>query len=258
MMARVGFIGTGEIASAMIETIAGDGHEITVSRRSEKVSARLERAYPGLRRAGNQEVLDASDIVVLSLLADTARRELPDLTFREDQAVISVIAGMSLDELARACAPASDLCVAIPLPPLPLGGTPLAAYPASGALAEIFGRHATIHACPSEEALNAHFAATGLLLPLLDQIDVGATWLAGFTGDREAAAGYLAGLLGGYCRMLTAPAAPDLERMRAGLGTEGGLNYTLSKALADNGTPAALRQGLDGLRARLGLPAETR
>lgn len=257
-MARVGFIGAGEIASAMIGTIAGDGHAITVSRRNEEVSARLERAHPGLRRADNQGVLDASDVVVLCLLAETARRELPGLRFRADQAVISVMAGMSLDELSRACAPATDICVAIPLPPLPLGGTPLAAYPASRALAELFGPHATIHACPSEEALNAHFAATGLLLPLLDQIDVGATWLAEFTGDRAAAARYLAGLLGGYCRMLTAPDAPDLARMRAGLGTEGGLNYTLSKALADNGTPAALTDGLDGLRARLGLPEKTR
>lgn len=253
-MAQIGFLGTGEIAAAMVRTIARDGHRITVSRRSQAVSAQLAQDYPGLRRAENQAVLDDSDIVVLSLLADTAREVLPGLRFRAGQTVISVMARMPLAELARLCAPASDICIAIPLPPLPLGGTPLAAFPGNARLREIFGPHAQIHPCRSEDEIAAHFAATGALLPLLDQIDVAAGWLAGFTGDQAGAASYLAGLVGGYCRLLTQEGAPDLAQLRAGLGTEGGLNQRLSQALRDSGAPKALRDGLDGLRPGLGLP----
>lgn len=253
-MARIGFLGAGEIASVMVQTIAGDGHQITVSRRSEQVSAALEAAYPGLRRAENQTVIDNSDIVVLCLLADVARAALPGLSFRKGQTVISVMARMSVGELQELCAPARDICMAIPLPPMPMGGTPLACYPENPRLTEIFGAHAQIHPCPSEAALNAHFAATGMLLPFLDQIDLTAGWLAGFTGDKGQASAYLAGLIGGYCRLLTGPEAPPLAQLRAGLGTEGGLNQTLSKALKDSGAHNALRDGLDGLRAGLNLP----
>lgn len=253
-MARIGFLGAGEIASVMVRTIAGDGHQITVSQRNERVSAALEAAHPGLRRAANQSVVDDSDIVVLCLLADVARADLPGLRFRKDQTVISVMARMSIDELRGLCAPVQDICVAIPLPPMPMGGTPLACFPENPRLTELFGAHAEIHPCPSEAALNAHFAATGTLLPFLDQIDIAAGWLADFTGDKTQASAYLAGLIGGYCRLLTGPGAPPLAQLRAGLGTEGGLNQTLSKALKDSGAHDALRDGLDGLRAGLNLP----
>ncbi|MCT7378077.1 NAD(P)-binding domain-containing protein [Chelativorans salis] len=253
-MARIGFLGTGEIASAMIQTIAGAGHDIVVSHRNERVSAELQMRHPGLRRAANQTVVDESDIVVLCLLADTARKELPNLVFGDGKTVISVMAGMPIAELERLCAPVTEICVAIPLPPMPLGGTPLAVYPENVCLHELFGPHVRIHACASEAMLNAHFAATGVLLPLLDQIDAAANWLSAFTDDRAEAASYLAGLIGAYCKLLTQETGTDLAQLRAGLGTEGGLNQYLSRTLADNGTLTALEAGLDGLRKRLQLP----
>ncbi|MDO5612642.1 MAG: NAD(P)-binding domain-containing protein [Paracoccus sp. (in: a-proteobacteria)] len=251
-MARIGFLGTGEIAAALVETMAGDGHQITLSRRSETVSQHLANRFAGVNRAENQQVLDNSDIVFICLLADTARQLLPELHLRPDQTVISVMARVSIAELQTLCAPATDICAAIPLPPISLGGTPLAAYPDNAALRHLLGRHATIHICASETDLAAHFAATGILLPLLDQIDSAAEWLASFTGDRNSATQYLAGLIGGYCRMLDQ--TPDLPRLRQGLSTEGGLNQTLSRKLADCGTPQALTQGLDSLRSGLNLP----
>ncbi|MDO5631179.1 MAG: NAD(P)-binding domain-containing protein [Paracoccus sp. (in: a-proteobacteria)] len=251
-MARIGFLGTGEIAAALVETLAGDGHQITLSHRSETVSQELVNRFARVSRAENQQVLDNSDIVFICLLADTARQVLPDLRFRPDLTVISVMARVSIAELHRLCAPTTDICAAIPLPPIRLGGTPLAIYPDNAVPRQILGGHAAIHACASETDLAAHFAATGILLPLLDQIDSAAGWLAGFTGDRNGATQYLAGLIGGYCRMLDQ--APDLPRLRAGLNTEGGLNQTLARKLADCGAPQTLCDGLDSLRSGLNLP----
>lgn len=187
-MARIGFLGTGEIAQVLVETIAGDGHEIVVSKRSEAVSTRLEQTYPNLRHAENQQVVDDSDVVFICLLADTARQVLPELRFRDGQTVISVMARMTAAELAQLCAPAHDIAVAIPLPPMPLGGTLLAVFPDNARLRDLFRAHAQIHPCGSDEEVSAHFGATGLMLPLLDQIDIAASWLAGFTGNKQQAA----------------------------------------------------------------------
>lgn len=257
-MARIGFLGTGEIASAMVGTIAADGHAILVSERNAKVSAALAERFPAVNSARNETVVAESDVVFLCLLAEQARKVLPSLPFRKGQTVVSVMAGMSLADVAELSAPASEIAVAIPLPILPLGGTPLVAYPAGTALDAIFAPHATLHPCSSEQALNAHFAATGVLLPLLDQVSLTAGWLAGFTGDRASAEAYIAALLGGYCRLLASSPELDLEALRKGLSTAGGLNHTLATALAENGTPETLETALDGLRSRLGLPGRPR
>lgn len=74
----------------------------------------------------------------------------------------------------------------------------------------------------------------------------------------RACAGYLAGPIGGYCDLLAQDDALALAELRAGLGTEeGGLNRTLSKALSGSGAHEALENGLDGLRAGLGLPPKS-
>lgn len=253
-MARIGFLGTGEIASAVVETIAGDGHAILVSERSAGMSAALAERFPAVSRAPNERVVAESDVVFVCLLAGTAREVLPGLPFRKGQTVISVMADMPIADLTRHCAPASDICVAIPLPTLPRGGTPLAAYPENPVLRAVLGTHAVLHICPSETALNAHFAVTGLLLPLLDQIATAAGWLSGFTGNRADAESYLVGLLGSFCALAAEEGDPDLDALRNGLRTPGGLNYTLSQKLAEAGTLTALQSGLDGFRDRLHLP----
>lgn len=257
-MPRIGFLGTGEIASSMVSTIASDEHRIFVSERNATISAELEKLFDTVTCAPNETVVEQSEIVIICLLADVARKVLPSLPFRESQSIISVMAGVSLAEITELCKPAREVSVAIPLPILPLGGTPLVAYPKTVALDSLFGAHATIHHCASEEALKAHFVTTGLLLPLLDQIALTAQWLVGYTEDQGSAERYLAALLGGYCRMLNQSPELDLDTLRRGLSTQGGLNKTLSDSLSDQGAGKALEAGLDGLGARLGLTKRAR
>lgn len=86
---RLGFLGCGTIASAVVRGLAGKGHQITVSERSKAHSAMLAKAFGDVTAAGNQAVIDASDVIFLGLLAETAEGILKELAFREDQRVIS-------------------------------------------------------------------------------------------------------------------------------------------------------------------------
>ena len=82
---RIGVLGTGTIASAVVRSVADDGHSITVSRRSAAVSAALARDHASVSLAENQGVIDASDVILLGLMADAAPRVLDGLRFRPDQ-----------------------------------------------------------------------------------------------------------------------------------------------------------------------------
>lgn len=253
-MARVGFLGCGTIATAIVDTIAPLGHDIYVSTRNVTASQRLVDADPSVTAMTNDAVVSESDIVIVCLLGDVAREVLPQLPFRQDHAVISVMAGVSLDDLTDLTAPASDCSIAIPLLSMPVGQTPLVTFPASSAQTAVFGERVVYHPCADEIQMNAHFAATGALLPFLDLMATVSDWLGSFTGDSDQAQSYVAGLLQSQCAVVNPREGKNIAQFQAGLSIAGGLNFTLSQALKNAGAAPALREGLDSLRERLGLP----
>ena len=246
---RVGFLGTGEITAAMVRGLAGQGHTILVSPRNAIVAATLSAEVPGVSIAPNEDVVAHSDVVFLCLLASVARDILPTLTFRADQTVISVMVDAPLAKLRQLCAPATDIAITIPLPPIAQGGCPLPVYPASPVLDALFGARNLILPQPSEQALNAHLGASALCSPILDQLLTATGWLADHTGNPGAAEAYIAAMIRGYLPKRAAEG--DLATALKKLSTEGGLNATLRAAMA----PAkdSLRHGLQGFHTRLGL-----
>lgn len=75
-MARIGFLGTGEIASQMVRGLAGQGHAIMVSDRNADVARSLADDHIEVSIVSNAEVVGQSDIVILCLMAPVARTVL--------------------------------------------------------------------------------------------------------------------------------------------------------------------------------------
>ena len=106
----IGFLGTGVITEAIIRGLYDAAQyegTILVSRRSEKRSQRLSETYPNVRVVDqNQELAEQSDWIVVSVLPEQVSEVLSELSIRQDQKVVSLAAGVSLDELRAAAAPA--------------------------------------------------------------------------------------------------------------------------------------------------------
>lgn len=253
-MARIGFIGTGEIAASMVRGLAGKGHEIRVSERNADMAHTLAGEIDEVAIADNQAVLDKSDIVFLCLLKKVAEKVLPDLTFRADHSVISVMADVTVGTLQDWCAPAQDICITIPQPFIATGGCPLPVYPASPALEALFGADNLILTQPSEPALYAHFAVSAMASAVITQLRAASDWLAVFNGNPAAAEAYLITFFSGFFNGMT-PGQPDqFSKTLHELSTEGGLNATLRAKVEQAGGLDVIRGGLDGFRERLGLP----
>jgi pyrroline-5-carboxylate reductase len=245
---RVGFLGTGEITSAMVRGLQGQGHTILISPRNAATAARLAE-LPGVSIAANEDVVTRSEVVFLCLLARVADAVLPTLPFRAGHTIISVMVDAPLATLRLLCAPATDLAITIPLPPIAQGGCPLPVYPASPALAALYGDRNLILPQPSEAALSAHLGASALCSPILDQLLAAVDWLGSHTGNPAAAEAYVATMIRTY--LPEHAAEGDLAAALKSLSTEGGLNATLRAVMAP--AKGRLREGLTRFHPRLGL-----
>src|SRR4051794_8906882 len=116
---RIGFVGCGTIAAAMVEGLQAAGREepIVGSPRNPGSHAGPATRVANVRVAApNQEVLDASDLVVLAVRPQIAQEVIGELCFRPDHRVLSLTAATSLAELRRRIAPAATVVRAVPVP----------------------------------------------------------------------------------------------------------------------------------------------
>ena len=249
---RVGFLGTGEIATSMVQGLAGQGHQIVVSARNADVAAVLAAAHGDVEVAENRQVVAGSDVVIVCLMADVARETLGALPWRAGQSVVSVMAGLPLTELGALCAPATEIGLALPLGPIAVGGSVLPVYPDLAVVRQLYGARNNVIAVASEDGIGAHFITTALASPMLAQMQHAARWLGAQTGDDAGAEAFVSGIFAGFFRQMS-ESDVDFETLLQGLATEGGLNATLRARMAEAGTLDALASGLEALKPRFGL-----
>lgn len=240
---RLGFIGTGTIASAVVEGIAGDGHQITVSERSRVRSTDLAARF-GVSVADNQGVVDASDVLFLGLLPEQAAEVLPTLSFRHGQRIISFMAGVTLDGLAPLTAPTDPVAVMLPFPGIAKGGSPIIAMGQTELINDLFAPQNSVYSVENEAELNAYLCAQAVLSPAVKLVSDAANWIAPKVSDPAKAEDFLRVLVGSSLM------ANDLAPLLQALNTPGGYNARLREHMDAEGMQAALTRGLETLAAR--------
>ena len=248
---KIGFIGTGVIATAMVHGIAQDGHNIVVSERSKAKSAALSDAYSNVTVSDNQTVLDQSDVIIIGLMAQTARDQLGSLTFSPRHQVFSVMVDIYLDEIGQLIAPATAAGIFIPYPSIAQGNSPLLVYPQSDIVDEIFGGKNFVLNLGSEAELNSYLAAQAILLPTIRMLAQTSGWLAQQTGDINGAERFIRILVGEFLTARDYGETAVFADMIQSLGTEGGLNAQLRDHFGREGVYDTLDKGLNQLSNRL-------
>lgn len=238
---RLGVIGTGTIATAAMRGIAGDRHQITVSRRSAANAQALARDFANVAVADNQTVLDESDVIFVALLAGDAPQILRALRFRPDQRVITLMTGITPDEVAALVAPARVEAQMLPFPAVANGGSPILVLGAPDLVRTLFGARNQVFALPDAAEMDAYLCAQALLSPVARMVADAAGWLGGRVTDGAQAEAFL--------RVLIASSLADLESnaLIQALNTPGGYNQRLRLHMEASGISQALTEGLDAL-----------
>lgn len=235
---RVGVIGCGTIARAVVEGIVHDGHEITVSERSAHHSSYLANAYENVQVTHNQRVVDASDVLFLGLMAEIAPDVLGPLSFREGQVVITFMAGASLEEADALVRPARATAIMMPFPGIAEGGTPIMMYGDTEIVTDIFGARNSVFPVRDGGEMAAYLSAQAVLSPVARMVGDAADWLGDRVSDKGQGEAFLRALVAS--NLSTIACEPLIEALNA----PGGYNQRLRLHMEAQGMTAALKSGL--------------
>ena len=242
-MMRIGVIGTGTIASAVIRGIAGDGHQIAICERSAHHAQALAEEFNNVCVASNQEVLDQSNVILVALMADAAPGILHGLSFRADQQVISLMGGVSLETVAAMVAPARAMAVMLPFPGIAAGGSPVLVQGNGDLVRALVAPANTVYMIENDAEMAAYISAQAVLSPVARLVEDTTAWLATRVADPERGDAFLRHLV------TSSLANTQARSVVEALNTPGGFNQRLRQTLENSGMRDALRSGLDQLES---------
>lgn len=252
--AAYGFVGTGAITRAMVEGLSATdpAPEIVVSPRSADVSAALAARFGNVRvAADNQAVVDAAACVVVATRPDDARAVLADLRFGADQVVVSVVAGVSIDALRAAVAPAYEVARAIPLPSVAARQGLVPVFPPQPMALAMFRELGAVVALDDESAFDSFSAASAFAATQLDLLATVEAWLVGQGVPAPDASAYVRELIRGLSDALGAEPDRELALLASDHATPGGLNEQVRTYVREHGVHELVATALDDVARRV-------
>jgi Pyrroline-5-carboxylate reductase len=254
-----GIIGVGAIAAAIVTGLcehAADAPAIVLSPRNAGRAADLASRFPTVRVAqSNQDVIDGSSVLLLCLRPQEARSVLPGLSFREQQAIVSMMAGISIEALRELVAPAQSIARAIPLPAVAAreGATPI--FPPTEAARALFARLGQPIEIAYEAAFEATSASTATIAAHFAYLDAICRWLIAQGVTQSAARRQVAATFAGLATQLR-DQEPDFATVARHHATRGGTNEqflgVLEQARVFDAVDIGLNRVLERLTRRTG------
>jgi pyrroline-5-carboxylate reductase len=196
-------------------------------------------------------VVERADVVLLCVRPQDAPAALSDLPFRAQQAVISVMAGISIGALGALVAPAEVLVRAIPLPAVATRTGVTAIHPQNEHAGAIFEPLGGVIAVDDERAFDALAASTATIAAHLAYLDTITRWLAGRGIPETDATRYVAAVFGALSGTLLEGQPKDFSVLADEFATAGGINEQFLGALRHAGIFSVVERALDDVAHRL-------
>ena len=252
---RLGFIGTGKIASSVITGICNSKisfKKILVSPRNRNVAQRLKRKFRKVSIAkNNQEIVNACNWVFLAVTPKVGKKIIPNLKFRSNQKVISFIATINLAQLKKAIGKKVKIVRAIPLPPISIRKGPVPICPPDKQVKSFFNKLGTTVEIKNEKSSKNFWATSGMMAPFYELLKVLSDWLVKRGIKRNEAQKYITSLFVALSEDSIMNSKKDLKYLVKDSQTPKGLNEQAVKQLRKAGFYRSLDKSLNSILKRL-------
>jgi len=252
---KLGFIGTGKIASSVITGIISSKilfSEIVISPRNKLKSKNLKKKFKKITIAKkNQEIIDKCNWVFLAITPIVAAKIIKELKFRNNQIVISFISTMTLAELKKEIKVKAKIVRAIPLPPISLKKGPIPICPPNKKVKEFFNKIGTTIEITSEKSSINFWSTSGMMAPFYELLRVMTDWLVKRGVKRDNAQKYITSLFLALSEDAVVNSKKNLKYLVKESQTLNGLNEQSVMELTKSGFYKKLEKTLNSLHRRL-------
>jgi len=252
---KLGFIGTGKIASSVIRGICRSKISFTkilISPRNKKVSSNLKKKFKKVIIVkDNQEIVDKCNWIFLSITPTVGKKIIKELRFQSNQTIISFISTTTLTELKKAIKVKAKIVRAIPLPPISLKKGPVPICPPNKKVKEFFNKIGTTVEIKNEKSSINFWATSGMMAPFYELLRVMTNWLVKKGVKRDNAQKYITSLFLALSEDAVANSRKDLKHLVKESQTPNGLNEQSVRELTRLGFYKKLEKTLNSLHKRL-------
>ncbi|MEY9259264.1 pyrroline-5-carboxylate reductase [Brevibacterium epidermidis] len=254
-MTRIGFIGVGEIASAMVEGLADSEAkadlQIFLSPRNADRAAKLSESIESATVCrSNQDVVDRSDLIVLAVLPQQTDAVLDELDIPAEKTLVSAVAGVSTITLKANLPHSPTIVRVIPLPAVRERKGVTAVYPANDAVEELLNHLGGSVIAADETMFSTLSAVTATMSAHFAFLQTITAWLVARGWDQADADHFIRGQFVGLGTTLAQTTDP-IDDLVAAHETPGGLNEMLNNEWMDKANRKSLASALDAVFDRV-------
>ena len=252
---KLGFIGTGKIASSVIRGICRSKISFTkilISPRNKKVSSNLKKKFKKVIIAkNNQEIVDKCNWIFLSITPTVGKKIIKELRFQSNQTIISFISTTTLTELKKAIKVKAKIVRAIPLPPISLKKGPIPICPPNKKVKEFFDKIGTTVEIKNEKLSINFWSASGMMAPFYELLRVMIDWLVKKGIKKDDAQKYITSLFLALSEDAVINSKKNLKYLVKDSQTPNGLNEQGVRELTKLGFYKKLEKVLNSIHKRL-------
>ena len=252
---NIGFIGIGKIASSVIYGICHSKikySNIFISPRNKKTSFSLKKKFNNITISkNNQEVINNSDWVFLSVTPEVGKKIIKDLKFRSNQKVISFISTITLSQLKRMIKKKVDIVRAIPLPPISIKEGPVPICPPNKKIKAFFDKLGSTVEIKNEKLSINFWSTSGMMASYYNMLDTMSVWLNKKGVKKLDAQKYVTSLFLALSKDAVINANKDLKLLVKDSQTPKGLNEQGLKEMIKKDVYKSVTSTLNSIYKRL-------
>ena len=252
---KLGFVGVGKIATSVIEGIFKakiNVKEIILSPKNRKNSKFLQNKFKKIKIAkNNQEVLDKSNWVVLSVTPKIGKQILKNLKFKKNHIILNFISTIHNSELRKIIFPAKQIFKIAPLPMIKYNLGPIIIYPKNKIIENFFSRLGKVIATNNEKENKKLWVMTSFMATYLEIFNTAHKWFVKKGVNQNKSKEYINHLFKALNNELLKNSNYSIDKIIKEFQTKGGINEELLKRLKKSGIFKNLDKGFNKIYNRV-------
>ena len=252
---KLGFIGTGKIASSVILGVCKSKikfRQIIVSPRNKRIANNLKKKFKKVSIAkNNQDVINKSNWIFLSVTPKVGDKIIKDLKFRSNQTIISFISTINLSELKKMIKVKSKIIRAIPLPPISIKKGPVPICPPNRQVKSFFDKIGSTIEIKNEKLSINFWSTSGMMASYYELLRVMSNWLVRKGIKKQDAQKYITSLFLALSEDAVINSKKDLKHLVKESQTPKGLNEQGLKEMTKKNVYKSVVNSLNSIYKRL-------